>query len=151
LNSQLLQKLLHGAFLLNSQLLQKLLHGAFLLNSFCQKVITQQFLRPKIMALIQEGDTVVLDENGERKSFLKLKRKGCVALCHHLSCHNVETCTGVLPAILTAVHTHTPCALYRQARIGKSQVCTDPFIGAPYGAVFTLSADGKSVQRVTEW
>ncbi|KAF5827016.1 adenine(58)-N(1)-methyltransferase non-catalytic subunit TRM6 [Dunaliella salina] len=65
------------------------------------------------MALIQEGNTVVLDENGEKKSFVKLKKKG-------------------------------------SARIGKSQLSTDPFLGSPFGAVFSLSADGKSMQRVTE-
>ena len=36
-------------------------------------------------------------------------------------------------------------------KLGKFKVSTDPFVGAPHGAVFTLSADGRSMQRVTEW
>lgn len=42
--------------------------------------------------------------------------------------------------------------LCRTVRVGKSsQIPMSAFIGAPFGAVFTLTADGKGVERVAEW
>ncbi|KXZ53340.1 hypothetical protein GPECTOR_7g1234 [Gonium pectorale] len=62
--------------------------------------------------LMQEGDHLVLDVNGEKVSFVqKLKANGTI-------------------------------------RVGKYNVPAAPLVGAPYGSLFEVTADGKSLQRV---
>ncbi|KAG1670749.1 hypothetical protein FOA52_013976 [Chlamydomonas sp. UWO 241] len=63
---------------------------------------------PRLMA---EGENVVLDERGEKHSFIKVKASGKI-------------------------------------KVGKLYLPMAPLVGAPYGAMFMASANGKSLERM---
>lgn len=105
-----------------------------------------------LVALVRDGDTVILDENsGERLSMVKLKASACVGVrrrpqqcaCggRHL-CHEVSQ-QRAGPA--------APLRARRSVRVGRGAVPGHELVGQPYGAVLTLSSDGQHLQRMEEW
>ena len=87
-------------------------------------------------AVVQDGDTVIVDCSDGRKSFCKIK---------------LGRCAGVILGLLLArgqAQLTAEAACSSQAKLGKGHaVSLDPAVGRPYGSLFQLSGDGTSLRQ----
>ena len=114
--------------------------------------------------VVQQGDTVVFDVNGERQAFVVVrpKRRGP-------RCNATQRSGGrgvrVTPAArrrgawrrIQRGRRRISRALappfsppHSKVKMGNSFFSVEPFVGAPWGAVFTVSADGHSLERTQQ-
>ena len=112
---------------------------------------------------VQVGDTIILEVNGERQSFVTVREDGCVsrALAVHamqgaypphacmipLRINDCELMTlGIGSPLGMGFNDHAPAAC-RKVRVGKVDCSIATFVGAPYGAVYQLDDDGQTLSR----
>ena len=82
---------------------------------------------------VHEGDNFVLDERGEKMSLIKAKASGCVRMSDAMA----------------RIDKRAPIFTNRRKiKVGKVQVPMAPIIGAPFGSMFQVSADGKALERL---
>ena len=95
---------------------------------------------------IREGDTVILDVNGEKQAFLTVKRAGCVICC----CISSLTRGFVLQfCVLQGFDSsHTVCS---KVKVGKQLCSLEPIIGQPYGSVYQIAADTSELVRTKRY
>lgn len=87
---------------------------------------------------ICDGDTVVLDVNGEKQAFVTVKRTGYVRLVVRFHSHNLK---------LSDAHVSL-LAMCSKVKVGKQLCSLEPCIGQPFGSMFQLSLDSSELVRV---
>ena len=95
---------------------------------------------------IREGDTVILDVNGEKQAFITVKRAGCVICC----C--IPTLNRFLCRDLCVFQSYNSsrCALSK-VKVGKQLCSLEPIIGQPYGSVYQITADTSELVRTKRY
>ena len=101
--------------------------------------------------LVQEGDTVILEVNRERYSFVHIKRGGCGCAAPLVWRATARAATKIprktCHKCCAASQGCVVCPDHRKVRVGKKDCSVDIFIGAPYGAVYRLEDDGQTLCR----
>ena len=94
---------------------------------------------------ISAGDTVIID-CGDKSQFLVVRPPKTYACCGSWACWQQQPPCSLDPHCSLWCPPHA-CS---KVKLGGSYCSVEPLIGAPYGSIFTLSADGKSLQRTTQ-
>lgn len=117
---------------------------------------SEQPAAPPPPAVMAEGDTVVFDINGDKHIFIALDGNRCGAA--HASGGRLQrlALAGQLLHISSKAGQciRAPMARPRLRARSKVKLCgvqcsAAPLIGAPWGSMWTLDPDGKSLQRTS--
>lgn len=116
----------------------------------------EQPAAPPPAAVIAEGDTVVFDINGDKQSLIALdakrcgephagggRRRGLALDGRPLAMHS-----NALECMQAAMNCLRPPARSK-VKLGGVSCSATPLIGAPWGSMWTLGPDGKSLQRTS--
>jgi hypothetical protein len=123
---------------------------------------------PAYSPLVRAGDTVIFDINGDRQAILTLDGRRWAHRAQRGATLKWAALLGALPAlhstargsaslsgpVAAACSAHrclTPPSACRcsKVKLGKTSCSAAPLIGCPYGSMFALAADGKSLERTT--
>ena len=105
---------------------------------------------PSAAPLVREGDTVIFDTNGDKQALVRVDAKRWGAPCSRSAAVPGSRCRKCMrsntPSRCNACTAPRP-AVCSRVKLGSAFCPAAPLIGCPYGAMFTLAADGKSLQR----
>ena len=95
---------------------------------------------------IREGDTVILDVNGEKQAFLTVKKAGCVG-GYCLLVPGIVAMFMYAFHVL-AIHVVLVCS---KVKVGKQLCSLAPVIGQPYGSIYQISAETSELVRTKRY
>lgn len=115
-------------------------------------------------AVVQEGDTIIWDINGDRQALITVEKNTCAGRYGRRKTWGARVCRNQLCNMLSSYCTTeshlgrllkgTPFAIQHQCnpsrskvKLGKVFCSAAALLGCPYGSMFALSADGKSLER----
>ena len=96
-------------------------------------------------ALVQEGDNVILDVNGEKQAFVVAKRAGYT---YSLARIPLELFIHVVIIRHKGRLTAPAACACSKVKVNRQLCRLDAIIGQPYGSMYQLSADTSELVRV---